>query len=723
VNASSEMAPRLLWDFNQPQTDWKLLRGRMGFRPGELALKGEGSTPVIVSPDKTTIDWSRYESIRIRMIHEGGNEIKLKIGPRELKQKLGPRMQYQVYRFDLNITEPIRYNVPLAVMPTDDLNAIASIDSIEIIPRKIIFAQAAGRQVISKREEYRNALYGHSPSSISYDVTVPRQARLHFGIGVSAKEKPVTFRILAGSSETELFSKKLVDPGVWEDADVDLGSYAGKNTKLVFRTDTDTPGAIGFWANPLLTTKAPRSRPNVLVYMIDTLRADHSSLYGYSRDTTPFLKKLGSQGVVFDDCQVQATWTKPSTASLLTSLYSFTHGMIHDYDTIPTGATTFAEQLRAAGYVTASVIANPFAGQISGLQRGFDYLAEWAMVQRYRKDAEDRGTDSAALNKILFPWLEQHRDEPFFLYAHATDPHAPYRPPAGFEEKFANPADTPEFNRTYKRFAGRSQYGGGAVVSRASCSRSGINPERFIHQAIDRYDGEILHNDWSLEQLVNKLKQLGILDNTLIIVVSDHGEEFWEHGWTAHGHSLYQELTHGVLVMWNPKLIPTPRRVADPVQLIDVMPTVLDLLDIKIPDIVEGQSLSRLARGLPFHRKGLVMTSRFVPPHASANALIAENKTDTFALLEARWKLIYRDKAKQARMNRVELYDRSADRGDLTNVAAEHSQEVDQRMAEITKWIDAQTRLRNFLGRGGKSTPDQQTIDQLRSLGYLGGKQ
>ena len=191
------------------------------------------------------------------------------------------------------------------------------------------------------------------------------------------------------------------------------------------------------------------------------------------------------------------------------------------------------------------------------MQRGFDYLDEWAVVQRYRTDAQDRGTDSEAVNKIAFPWLEQHRDEPFFLYAHATDPHAPYRPPAGFEEKFANPAETAEFDRNCKKL-GSTKYGGGTVINRAGCKPAGVNPDKFIQRALDRYDGEILHNDWSLEQFVDKLKQLGILDNTLIMVISDHGEEFWDHGWTAHGHSLYQELTHGVFVMWNPKLIPAP---------------------------------------------------------------------------------------------------------------------------------------------------------------------
>ena len=135
--------------------------------------------------------------------------------------------------------------------------------------------------------------------------------------------------------------------------------------------------------------------------------------------------------------------------------------------------------------------------------------------------------------------------------------------------------------------------------------KAGINPDKFIKRAVDRYDGEILHNDRSFGLLVDKLKQLGVLDNTLIVVVSDHGEEFWDHGWTAHGHSLYQELTHCALLMWNPKLLPAPRRVANPVQLVDVMPTVLDLLGLKIPEVAEGQSLVPLRRAHRFNGEEL----------------------------------------------------------------------------------------------------------------------
>jgi len=721
VPSSALMADPVVWHNFNSESDitWVLLRGRMGFRQGDLVLKGEGSTPVIQAPGKPSIDWSRYEAVEIRMLAEGGKEIKIKLGDDEYKQKIGPLRQYNDYRFEVHIADPGAR--PLLVMPTDGLFDLVAFQSIRLVPRKANFTQAAGRQFTGKREEYRNALFVHSPATVTFEVPVPKDGRLHFGMGITEKNSPITFRVAANSKE--LYSKAVADLESWEDADVDLSSYSGRTIKLTFATDAAKPGAVALWANPLLTTKAPKNRPNVLIYLIDTERADHTSLYGYARDTTPFLKKLGVQGLVFEDSQVQAPRTKQSVASLLTSLYSYTHGIIHNYDTIPKGAATLAEQLRAAGYVTASIVANPFAGRLSGLDRGFDYLAEWAVVQRYRTDAHDRGTDSEAVNKIAFPWLEQHRDEPFLLYAHATDPHAPYRPPAGFEEKFASPKDTPEFDRNYKSLGGADKYAGGTVVNRAGCIKSGVKPDQFIRRAIDRYDGEILHNDASLEQLVGKLKQLGILDNTLIVVVSDHGEEFWEHGWTSHGHSLYQELTNGVFLMWNPKLIPTPRRVAEPVQLVDVMPTLLDLLDVKIPDVVEGQSLAPFAKGQPFQRRGPVMTSRFADPEARKIGVVPENRVDAVALLDASWKLIYREKGKEAGVNRVELYDRRADRGDTKNVAAGNPQQVDRMMTEIGKWLDAQKQIRNLLGKGAQATLDPKTIEQLKSLGYLGGKQ
>lgn len=715
--SSLQMAEPVSWDFSQEKTDWKLIRGRMGFRRGgELALQGQGSTPVIAAPPDPNIDWSRYRSVVIRMIAEGGTEIKIKIGNRAYRQPLGPPMRYRVYRFNIDITKPT-FNWPLAIMPTDDLFATVAIDYIKLVPRMTKFTKESGLLTVGKRDEYRHTIYTYAPSKITYEVTIPKGGRLHFGIGI-AEDKPVRFRVLAGAAGDELYSRKLEHANAWEDADIDLARYAGANKKIVFETRAGEKGAVALWANPLITTTAPKHRMNVLIYTVCTLRADHTSLYGYQRDTTPFLKKLGASSVVFDDCQAQATWTKASVASLFTSLYSFTHGIRAYSSTIPAGATTMAQQLRAAGYITASIIANPFAGRLSGLDRGFDYMMEYPVVHRQTTFATDRGTDSAAVNRVAFPWLEAHRDEPFFLYLLSTDPHAPYQPPPAFEKLFANPAETKAFNRDYDRMRQVRRYGGGAMISRAECRAKGIDPDIYRRRAVNRYDDEVAHNDHSIKLLVDKLKQLGIYKNTLLIVLSDHGEEFWEHGWSAHEHSLYSELNHVVLLMRNPTLIPTPRRVEEPVQLIDVLPTVADLLGIKLNGIVEGQSLTPLLAGKPFHREGTVMSSRFTHPNYRPNG-VPENRTGTFARFDRDWKFLYRNHAKRAGLKEVELYDRHVDRKNLHDVAPQHPDLIRRFRKELFTWIKNQKKIRTMLGSRGTSKMDQQTMDRLRSLGYI----
>jgi len=185
------------------------------------------------------------------------------------------------------------------------------------------------------------------------------------------------------------------------DADVDLSAWAGQSVNLQLKTESGHEGDVVLWGNPVVTTPPKKRRPNILVYTIDTLRADHASVCGYSRNTTPFLSNLAKSGIVFDDCQAQATWTKSSIASLMTSLYSFTHGIVSDADTIPGGASTLAGQLRAAGYVTASIVSTPSVGRATGLERGFDYLLEYPVVLRQVSPQTDRATDSEALNRVV----------------------------------------------------------------------------------------------------------------------------------------------------------------------------------------------------------------------------------------------------------------------------------------------------------------------------------
>jgi arylsulfatase A-like enzyme len=637
------MAEPLVWQFKDKAVSWDLVRGRMGFKPDQLIVKGENATPVIVSPSNPPIDWSRYESIAIRMIAEGGNEIKVKLGDSEWVQPLAPPMEWQVYKFSLNLKEST-FTRPMAIMPTNDLNAPVAIDYIELRPRKSRFSSSTGRSFTGKQEEYRNAIFARAPSSITYEVSIPKNGVMRFATGIAANS-PVTFRIMSGPADEQLFSRTATNAEVWEDAEIDLSKYAGTTQKLTLKTESAALDAVGLWANPLIVSKSPKSRPNILVYVVCTLRPDHMSLYGYDRDTTPFLEQLGASAVVFDAAHAQAPWTKPSVASLMTSLHAAAHGLVNDSDTIPKGAPTLAEQLRAAGYVTASIVANPFAGRTSGLDRGFDYMMEYPVVQRNRTDSVDRGTDSAAINRAIFPWIERHRDEPFFLFVQSTDPHAPYRPPADEEAKFANPGETTNFNRDYGKLRDVRAYGGGATVTQAEMRSKGVDVETYIKRAKDRYDAEIAHNDTSIKQLIGKLKDVGALDSTLLIIASDHGEEFWEHGFGAHGHSVYNELIRVALLVWNPRLLPTPRRISEPVQLIDIMPTVLEMVDVKVPAAIHGQSLVPLLKGQTFTRTAPVMASKLALPKAKDGGGVPENLTDSFARVDGRWKFIYRDRA------------------------------------------------------------------------------
>jgi arylsulfatase A-like enzyme len=545
---------------------------------------------------------------------------------------------------------------------------------------------------------------------------------MRFATGIGSS-KPVTFRVVSGPANNELFLRTTTNPEVWEDAEVDLSKYAASNQKFTLRAESDAHDAVGLWANPLIVSRDPKSRPNVLLYVVCTLRPDHMSLYGYGRETTPFLKKLGAVGVVFDDAHAQAPWTKPSVASLMTSLHAPAHGLVNDADTIPKSAATLAEQLRAAGYVTASIVANPFAGRTSGLDRGFDYMMEYPVVQRHRTDQVDRGTDSAAINRSILPWIERHRDEPFFLYVQSTDPHAPYRPPADEEARFANPAETAAFNRDYGKLRDVRAYGGGATVSRSEMRSKGVDVETYIKRAKDRYDAEIAHNDKSIERLFARLRDVGALDNTLVIVASDHGEEFWEHGFGAHGHSLYTELIRAALLFWSPQLLPAARRISEPVQLIDIMPTVLELVDVKRPAGLHGQSLVPLLKGQPFSRSAPVMASKLALPRAKVGGGVPENVTDVFARVDARWKFLYRGHARRAGLPELELYDRQADPGDLTDVAAQRKDLTDQFKRHVMEWVDVQSQVRKQLGPGGTSKMDPQTLERLRSLGYVGAAQ
>jgi arylsulfatase A-like enzyme len=291
---------------------------------------------------------------------------------------------------------------------------------------------------------------------------------------------------------------------------------------------------------------ALRPPDNVVVVVIDTLRRDHLATYGYARQTAPFLDRLAREGAVFDGLS-PTSWTKPATASLLTGLHPLRHQAVGRLDSLPEQVTTLAERLREKGYKTLGISANGWISNAFGFGQGFDEL----MMQDSLGHAEE-------VNQMLLPRLDRLRP-PFFLYVHYIDPHAPYEP--------------------------RTAWDGGALRDPAPVTIESLDPftvrqrpAEMMARVRDLYDGEIHGADRGLEQLVGELERRGLMENTLLIVTSDHGEELEDHGRMSHGLSLYEEVVRVPLVLYGPHRIPAGRHGI--ASLLDVVPTLEDLLHL-----------------------------------------------------------------------------------------------------------------------------------------------
>lgn len=316
-----------------------------------------------------------------------------------------------------------------------------------------------------------------------------------------------------------------------------------------------------------------RQRPgpqNVVVVVIDTLRSDRLATYGATRQTAPFLDGLAREGAVFDGLS-PTSWTKPATASLLTGLHPLRHQAVGRPDSLPDQVATLAERLREKGYQTLGVSANGWISPAFGFDQGFDELI-----------LEDGVAHAEDVNASLLPLLGG-LEPPFFLYVHYIDPHAPYEPRTAW--------DGGELS------AGLRAQGPVAIKDLDPFSLLRRSPA-LLARARDLYDGEIRGADRGLEQLVDALRQRDLLEGTVLVVTSDHGEEMEDHGRMSHGLSLYEEVVRVPLVFHAPHLIPPGHR--GRASLLDVVPTLMDLLDLgssRELASLDGVSLASALRG------------------------------------------------------------------------------------------------------------------------------
>lgn len=296
------------------------------------------------------------------------------------------------------------------------------------------------------------------------------------------------------------------------------------------------------------------SRPNVIIYLVDALRSDRLGAYGCTRGLSPRLDAMAEQGVVFTDMTAQSSWTKAAVASVFTGIWPRAHGVNGPDDRLPDSLPTIAERLHAAGYRTAAVVANAYVGRPFGFARGFDHF-------EYLEHGRGR---SEAIGDRVESWLTAlpNDDSPFFLYVHAIDPHAPYAPPEKFRERFAPDVEDPT--------VGRVEIVRGLVLGTVEPTAGLKRDLRVL------YDAEVAANDASFGRLLDLLESEGRLEDTLIVFTSDHGEAFGEHGSWTHGLDLYNEVLSVPLVVRLPGGADAGRRVTDPVQHIDLLPTILN---------------------------------------------------------------------------------------------------------------------------------------------------
>jgi len=341
--------------------------------------------------------------------------------------------------------------------------------------------------------------------------------------------------------------------------------------------------AIGCGAANEPIAKGPEVQ-NVIIVLVDTLRADHMSTYGHHRETTPFIDQFASGAVVFEHARSQAACTFPSVNSLMTSRYTDVFARQgKGHFGIPEAYPTIAEILDGHGYHTVAVSASPIVRDTpstlnpnGGFGRGFDRFIEGCVWKH-----------GACVNRKIFQVLKR-LEEPFFLYLHYMEPHAYYQPHPKYEKKFAGPYDGFDFiEQGNPKPISKMLYADGPKVEIT---------DRDIQHLVDLYDDEIRYFDDVFRRLLGRLEALGQLDETIVVLASDHGEEFLEHGHIGHCRGIWDTLTRVPLVLRIPGV--DGRRLDAAVENLDIVPTILDYLGVDDEGIgLEGKSLRPLIEG------------------------------------------------------------------------------------------------------------------------------
>ncbi|PIU42228.1 MAG: hypothetical protein COS99_01085 [Candidatus Omnitrophica bacterium CG07_land_8_20_14_0_80_42_15] len=313
---------------------------------------------------------------------------------------------------------------------------------------------------------------------------------------------------------------------------------------------------------------------NILLIVIDCLRADHLGCYGYERQTSPNIDSIAKEGILFKNCYAQASWTRPSVASLLTSLYPGVHMAVYDNSILPDEVITLPEILKKEGYVTYGYVATPVLKKIFNFDQGFDFFDDYRMRDKihhvilqnlsFMQKVTGKSftwldrKNAKADNDRIIGWLEKYKDQNFFMFIHCMEPHWPFSLPRPYRNLFSYDSNSDE------------------------------------EDYVALYDAEIHFADTYIGELLKKLKTLGIYNKTLIIITADHGQSLGEHNNWRHGQTIYQEVLSIPLIIKYGKAHPKGKVISQWVRSIDIMPTILDFLNVPCKSYLDGVSFLQL---------------------------------------------------------------------------------------------------------------------------------
>lgn len=561
----------------------------------------------------------------------------------------------------------------------------------------------------------RNILFCPPKTRLSYKIKLSANSIVEFGIGIVEGEKAqenqdgskkemrgVSFAVfLETKTSKKIVFQKYLSPPVNEESPVfswhriDLPNIQ-KEAVLSFVTEGDDR-KWAFWSNPILYSKKKKAQ-NVILISVDTLRADHLSGYGYVRETSPHIDTLAQEGVTFLNTYASSPWTLPSHVSLLTSLHGVRHQVYHGDESMDPTLVTLADILRRQDFFCAAFTGGGFVSAIYGFSKGFDTYSEDAGNVFSQDSAEH-------LFRLVSEWLDSHKDKGFFLFLHTYQPHNPYDCPYPYKTMFL------EEKAKWRHLDLMNFLGGKPGIFKALTEEERQN-------IISLYDGEIRYTDEKLVgPLIEKLKEIGIYDQTMIVFTSDHGEEFFDHQGWGHGHSVYDESLKVPLIIKFPGSRFKGKRIQDFVSLVDIFPSILEELGIRMEELeMDGKSLFPIIKG---EEKG----SRTFFADIASNVLdshipqkISTNRGEEKLILNSRFSKEDLDffLSPPAALSSVEVYDLIQDPKERRNIADRRSELANQMIQEINR-IFKEARRR----KTGKLEIDEELRRQLKALGYI----